>query len=72
MISPTPQSIVLRNNVQHYRQLRCMTQQQLAAIVQASRQTIMNTEYGRTHPSLSLAFRIADALGVGITDLFRL
>ncbi len=47
-----------------------MTQQELAEKVGASRQTIIAIEAGKYSPSLELAFRIADAFGVGIGEVF--
>ena len=47
-----------------------MTQQQLAEKAGASRQTIIAIEAGKYSPSLELAFRIADAFGVKITEVF--
>lgn len=47
-----------------------MTQQQLAAKVGASRQTIIAIEAGKYSPSLDLAFRIALAFGVTIGEVF--
>ena len=47
-----------------------MTQQQLAEKAGASRQTIIAIESGKYSPSLELAFRIADAFGVGINEVF--
>lgn len=48
-----------------------MTQQQLAEKVSASRQTIIAIEVGKYTPSLDLAFRIADAFGVPIGEVFE-
>ena len=48
-----------------------MTQQQLAEKIGASRQTIIAIEAGKYTPSLELAFRIADAFGVKIGDVFE-
>jgi len=48
-----------------------MTQQKLAEKAGASRQTIMAIEAGKYSPSLELAFRIADAFGVKIGDVFE-
>jgi len=47
-----------------------MTQQQLAEKAGASRQTILAVEAGKYAPSLELAFRIADAFGVTIGEVF--
>ncbi|UUX34955.1 helix-turn-helix transcriptional regulator [Fundicoccus culcitae] len=48
-----------------------MTQQQLAEKAGASRQTIIAIEAGKYSPSLEMAFRIAHAFGVEITDVFE-
>lgn len=59
----------------HIRTLRFfaneMTQQELAEKAGASRQTIFAIEAGKYSPSLELAFRIAAAFGVPITDVFE-
>ena len=64
--------IEITNNI---RQLRFfadeMTQQQLAERVGASRQTILAIEAGKYSPSLDLAFRIAEAFGVAISEVFE-
>jgi len=48
-----------------------MTQLELAEKAGASRQTIMALEAGKYTPSLELAFRIADAFGVPIGEVFE-
>lgn len=47
-----------------------MTQAALAEKVGVTRQTIVAIEQGRYSPSLEVAFRIADAFGVKITEAF--
>ena len=47
-----------------------MTQQALAERIEATRQTVISIEAGKYTPSLELAFRIADAFGVGIEEVF--
>ena len=47
-----------------------MTQQQLADVVGATRQTIISIEAGRYGPSLELAFRIARAFDRGVEEVF--
>lgn len=47
-----------------------MTQQALADACSVTRQTIIALEAGKYAPSLELAFRIADALGVRIEEVF--
>ena len=48
-----------------------MTQQQLAAQVGLTRQTIIAIEQGHYAPSLDAAFRIARVFGVGVEDIFQ-
>lgn len=47
------------------------SQQQLAEAVGVSRQAINAIENGRHDPGVTLAFRIADSLGVEIGDAFQ-
>lgn len=47
-----------------------MTQQELAEKAEVSRQTVIAVEACKYSPSLELAFRIADAFGVKIGDVF--
>jgi putative transcriptional regulator len=47
-----------------------MTQQDLAERVGVTRQTINAIELGKYSPSLEVAFRIAEALGVRLEDVF--
>lgn len=48
-----------------------LTQQALADACGVTRQTIIALEAGRYAPSLELAFRLADALGVRIEEVFQ-
>ena len=62
---------VISNNIRKLRFFADeMTQQQLAEKAGASRQTIIAVEAGKYSPSLELAFRIADAFGVNINEVF--
>ena len=62
----------ITNNIRKFRFFANeMTQQQLAEKVRASRQTILAIEAGKYSPSLELAFRIADAFGVQIGEVFE-
>ncbi len=47
-----------------------MTQQELAEKAGISRQTVIAIEAGKYSPTLELAFRIADAFGVQIGEVF--
>jgi putative transcriptional regulator len=49
-----------------------MTQEELALRVSVSRQTIMSIERGATNPSVLLAFKIATALSVPVTEVFAM
>ncbi len=48
-----------------------MTQADLAAKVGVTRQTINAIEQGKYSPSLEVAFKIAEAFGVGIETVFQ-
>lgn len=48
-----------------------MTQAELGQRVGLTRQTIAAVEAGKYSPSLESAFRIADALGKPLDDVFR-
>lgn len=64
--------LIITNNIRRLRFFADeMTQLELAERVGASRQTIMNVEAGKYTPSLELAFRIADAFGVSIGEVFE-
>ena len=62
----------LTNNIRRLRfEHDQMTQQDLADKVGVTRQTIIATEAGRYAPSLPLAFKIAQAFGVTIEQVFQ-
>ena len=48
-----------------------MTQEELAARVGCTRQTIIALEQGKYVPSIELAFRVAKAFGVPLEDVFQ-
>lgn len=60
----------MRNTLPDRRKERAWSQQQLADHLGVSRQTIISIEKGRFDPSLPLAFRIAEAFGCRIEELF--
>jgi putative transcriptional regulator len=63
--------IEVTNNIRKFRFFANeMTQQELAEKAGISRQTIIAIEAGKYSPSLELAFRIADAFGVKIGEVF--
>jgi putative transcriptional regulator len=65
-------SVQLRNAIKRLRFERGMTQEELALRTGVSRQTIMSIERGQTNPSVLLAFKIAAALNVIVTDAFQI
>jgi putative transcriptional regulator len=66
-----PKKFAITNNIRKLRFFANeMTQQELAEKAGASRQTIISIEAGKYSPSLELAFRIADAFGVTIGEVF--
>jgi putative transcriptional regulator len=67
MVAPT-----IGNDIRALRIARGdMTQEALARACGVTRQTIIALEASRYSPSLELAFRIADALGVRIERVFH-
>jgi len=63
--------LVITNNIRKLRFFANeMTQQELAERTGVSRQTIIAVEAGKYTPSLDLAFRIALAFGVPVTEVF--
>ena len=46
------------------------TQEELAALLEVSRQTISSLEKGRYNPSILLAFKISRYFGQSIEDIF--
>lgn len=59
-----------RCDLKKYRQLKGLTQEQLAGIVGVRRETIMRLEAGKYNPSLKLAIDISRAVGMPIEDIF--
>ena len=68
-----PDKLEITNNIRTLRFFAHeMTQQELAEKAGVSRQTIIAVEAGKYSPSLELAFRIAEAFGVPITEVFTI
>ncbi len=63
----------LKNRLREIRMAsNSMTQQELAALVGVSRQTIISIESGRYSPSLELAIKLSEALDYDLRQLFWL
>ena len=60
----------IANCVYEQRVVRRLSQQQLAAAVGVSKQTILAMEKGNYSPSLSLAFKLARYFNIDINELF--
>ena len=60
----------MKNIIEQKRKERGMTQQQLAAALGVSRQTIGSLENGRYNPSILLAFKIARYFDMTIEEIF--
>ena len=60
----------MKNVIEQKRKERGMTQQQLAAALGVSRQTIISLENGKYNPSILLAHSIARLFGEQIEEIF--
>ena len=60
----------MKNTLKDLRAAQGMTQADLAAELNVSRQTVIAIESGRYDPSLPLAFAIARVFGRRIEDIF--
>jgi putative transcriptional regulator len=61
----------MKNRIRVLRAERQWSQADLAERVSVSRNSINSIENGKFDPSLPLAFRIADAFGLSIEDVFQ-
>lgn len=62
----------MKNKVKIYRQLKEMTQEQLAQAIKVSRQTIHAIEAGKYVPSTVLALKLSKVLEKDVHSLFEL
>lgn len=60
----------MKNRLEEIRKDRGIRQEDLAAVLEVSRQTIGSLENGRYNPSILLAFKIARYFGMAIEDIF--
>ena len=60
----------MKNRLEELRKARGLKQEELAAALEVSRQTIGSLENGRYNPSILLAFQIARYFGMRIEDIF--
>lgn len=62
----------MTNNIRIERAIKRITQQQLAEMVQVSRQTINAIEQGKYVPSTVLAIKISAVFDKSVNDIFQL
>ena len=60
----------MRNRLEELRKVRGIKQEELAQILEVSRQTIGSLENGRYNPSILLAFKISRFFGLSIEEIF--
>ena len=60
----------MNNRLEELRKARGIRQEELAAALEVSRQTIGSLENGRYNPSILLAFKIARYFGLTIEEIF--
>ncbi|HHX37387.1 MAG TPA: helix-turn-helix transcriptional regulator, partial [Clostridiaceae bacterium] len=60
----------MQNRLEELRKKRGINQEELAAVLEVSRQTISSLENGRYNPSILLAFKIARFFDLSIEDIF--
>ena len=60
----------MKNRLEEIRKERGIKQEELAAALEVSRQTIGSLENGRYNPSIVLAFKLARYFDMRIEDIF--
>ena len=60
----------MKNRLEELRKERGLRQEELADLLDVSRQTISSLENGRYNPSIILAIKIARVFSVGVEDIF--
>lgn len=61
---------MVKNRLEEIRKMRGIKQEDLAAALEVSRQTMGSLENGRYNPSIILAFKIARYFGTTIEEIF--
>ena len=60
----------MKNRLEEIRKERGIKQEELAAALEVSRQTIGSLENGRYNPSITFAFKLARYFDMSIEDIF--
>jgi len=61
----------MKNHIRDLRATRNMSQEELARVLEVSRQTVNAIENDKYDPMLPLAFKIAKVFGKTIEDIFQ-
>ena len=61
---------MVKNRLDELRKSKGISQEELAAVLEVSRQTIGSLENGMYNPSITLAFKIAKYFELSIEDIF--
>ncbi len=62
----------MKNNVKELRKARGLRQEDLAAALGVTRQTIIAIENNKYDPTLELAMRLSAFFGVSVNDMFTI
>ena len=60
----------MKNRLEEMRKERGLTQEQLAELLEVSRQTVSSLESGRYNPSILLALKIARFFHAAVEEIF--
>ena len=60
----------MKNRLEEIRKERNITQEELAKVLEVSRQTVSSLENGRYNPSIILAFKISKYFNMPIEEIF--
>lgn len=60
----------MKNNLEKLRKESGISQEELAQVLEVSRQTIISLEKGRYNPSIILAFKVANFFKKPIEEIF--
>jgi putative transcriptional regulator len=70
MLSIVERRLAVKNRLEEIRKQWGLKQEELAAALEVSRQTIGSLENGRYNPSIMLAFKIARFFKMSIEEIF--
>ncbi len=62
----------MKNRIKELRKQKGLRQEDLAEILDVTRQTVIAIENNKYDPTLALAMRISEFFGVSVNEIFRL